>query len=204
MGEKNARGIPYVAFIDSVEGTLATTTDGTVEKLIGAMNELHQKFKILEGHKARTKASMKLKIPEIKRTLQLVRHIQEKHQASEDFGAHYSLSEMLYGRAKVTPDYPGSCLRFLHCHLRLHGFLPRQRKPARHQDGRGGQGEDQGGADARGRCHKGLCRSSRAPNRRQGIECLTRERPQFCRVLQFQSVARFFVSLLLISNNEKW
>ena len=103
-GEKNARGIPYVAFIDSVEGTLATTTDGTVEKLIGAMNELHQKFKILEGHKARTKASMKLKIPEIKRTLQLVRHIKEKHEASEDFGAHYSLSEMLYGRAKVTPD----------------------------------------------------------------------------------------------------
>ena len=47
---------------------------------------------------------MKLKIPEIKRTLQLVRHIQEKHEASEDFGAHYSLSEMLYGRAKVTPD----------------------------------------------------------------------------------------------------
>ena len=83
-GEKNARGIPYVAFIDSVEGTLATTTDGTVEKLIGAMNELHQKFKILEGHKARTKASMKLKIPEIKRTLQLVRHIQEKHEAQED------------------------------------------------------------------------------------------------------------------------
>ena len=80
-GEKNARGIPYVAFIDSVEGTLATTTDGTVEKLIGAMNELHQKFKILEGHKARTKASMKLKIPEIKRTLQLVRHIKEKHEA---------------------------------------------------------------------------------------------------------------------------
>ena len=103
-GEKNARGIPYVAFIDSVEGTLATTTDGTVEKLIGAMNELHQKFKILEGHKARTKASMKLKIPEIKRTLQLVRHIQEKHESKEDFGAHYSLSEMLYGRAKVTPD----------------------------------------------------------------------------------------------------
>ena len=104
-GEKNARGIPYVAFIDSVEGTLATTTDGTVEAAAGAMNELHQKFKILEGHKARTKASMKLKIPEIKRTLQLVRHIKEKHEASEDFGAH-SLSEMLYGRAKVTPTGP--------------------------------------------------------------------------------------------------
>lgn len=103
-GEKNPRGIPYVAFIDSVDATLATTTDGTVEKLIGAMNELHQKFKILEGHKARTKEMMKTKIPEITRTLQLVRHIKAKHEAGEDFGSHYSLSEMLYGRAKVTPN----------------------------------------------------------------------------------------------------
>ena len=39
-----------------VEGTLATTTDGTVENLIGAMNEFHQKFKIVEGHKARNES----------------------------------------------------------------------------------------------------------------------------------------------------
>ena len=37
-------------------------------------------------------------------TQKLYIHIKEKHEASEDFGAHYSLSEMLYGRAKVTPD----------------------------------------------------------------------------------------------------
>jgi len=103
-GEKNPRGIPYVAFVESVEETLATTTDGTVEKLIGAMNELHQKMKILEGHKERTKISMKQKIPEIARTLQLVKHLKAKHDADETFKSHYSLSEMLYGRAEVTPD----------------------------------------------------------------------------------------------------
>ncbi|KAH8066550.1 hypothetical protein JL722_997 [Aureococcus anophagefferens] len=98
-GNTNPRGIPHVAFIDSVESTLAATTDGTVETLIGAFNELHQKFKILEGHKARTKMSMKQKIPEITKTLQLVEHLKAKHEAEEDFMSHYSLSEMIYGRA---------------------------------------------------------------------------------------------------------
>lgn len=102
-GDTNARGIPHVAFIDSVESTLAATTDGTVETLIGAFNELHQKFKILEGHKARTKMSMKQKIPEITKTLQLVEHLKAKHEAEEDFQSHYSLSEMIYGRATITP-----------------------------------------------------------------------------------------------------
>ena len=102
-GNTNPRGIPHVAFIDSVESTLAATTDGTVETLIGAFNELHQKFKILEGHKARTKMSMKQKIPEITKTLQLVEHLKAKHEAEEDFMSHYSLSEMIYGRATITP-----------------------------------------------------------------------------------------------------
>ena len=47
---------------------------------------------------------MKQKIPEITKTLQLVRHLQAKHEAEEDFKAHYSLSEMIYGRATVTPE----------------------------------------------------------------------------------------------------
>ncbi|KAK7249585.1 VHL-binding protein [Aureococcus anophagefferens] len=82
-GNTNPRGIPHVAFIDSVESTLAATTDGTVETLIGAFNELHQKFKILEGHKAPDEDA--------------------KHEAEEDFMSHYSLSEMIYGRATITP-----------------------------------------------------------------------------------------------------
>ena len=103
-GETNARGIPFVAFIESVDACLAATTNGTVETLIGAFNELHQKFKILEGHKARTKVSMKTKIPEITKTLELVRHLKAKHEEGENFQAHYSLSEMIYGRATVTPN----------------------------------------------------------------------------------------------------
>lgn len=103
-GETNARGIPFVAFIESVDACLAATSNGTVETLIGAFNELHQKFKILEGHKARTKVSMKTKVPEIGKTLELVRHLKSKHEAGEDFQSHYSLSEMIYGRAKVTPE----------------------------------------------------------------------------------------------------
>ena len=71
-GEANARGIPNVAFIENVEQLLQETTGSSVESLIGAFNELHQKFKLLEQAKVRTRASMKIKIPEIQKTLELV------------------------------------------------------------------------------------------------------------------------------------
>ena len=51
----------------------------------------------------RTKAMMKQKIPEIQRTLQLVQHIAAQAEAGEEFTSDYSLSEMLYTKAKITP-----------------------------------------------------------------------------------------------------
>jgi len=100
-GETNERGIPYVRFIASVEELLASAEGASVESLIGAFNELHQKYKVLETHKVRTRQAMKQKIPEIKRTLELVQHLTERHEKNEDFTAHYSLSDMLYARAKI-------------------------------------------------------------------------------------------------------
>lgn len=98
-GETNPRGIPHVVFIESVEKILASTTNSSVESLIGAFNELHQSLKSLEVYKQRTKAQMKKKIPEITKTLELVKHV----SSGQDVTANYSLSELLYARAKVMP-----------------------------------------------------------------------------------------------------
>uniref|UniRef100_A0A7S3NQ37 Prefoldin subunit 3 n=1 Tax=Aureoumbra lagunensis TaxID=44058 RepID=A0A7S3NQ37_9STRA len=99
--ETNERGIPKVIFIESVEKLLEETENSSVETLIGAFNELHQKFKLLESHKVRTKKAMAVKIPEIERTLQLVDHLIESYEKNEELTTHYSLSEMLYARAKI-------------------------------------------------------------------------------------------------------
>lgn len=98
-GETNPRGIPFVVFIESVEKILASTQNSSVESLIGAFNELHQNLKALEAYKQRTKNAMKTKVPEITKTLDLVRHLAR----GEDVNAHYSLSELLYARARVKP-----------------------------------------------------------------------------------------------------
>ena len=76
-GDSNERGIPYVLFIESVDDVIQRTEGASVESLIGAFNELHQKYKMLEAHKVRTRNAMKIKIPEIQRTLQLVDHLVE-------------------------------------------------------------------------------------------------------------------------------
>ncbi|KAJ1460545.1 Prefoldin subunit-domain-containing protein [Pelagophyceae sp. CCMP2097] len=102
-GQQNPRGIPFVVFIESVQGILDATTGSSVETLIGAFNELHQKFKILESTKMRTKQNMKTKIPEISRTLELVKHLVAQQTKDEAFYTNYSLSEMLYARAKIEP-----------------------------------------------------------------------------------------------------
>ncbi|KAJ8605850.1 hypothetical protein CTAYLR_000526 [Chrysophaeum taylorii] len=99
-GETNPRGIPFVVFIENVENFLRADEKLTVESLIGALNELHQKLKHLEGNKMRTKVSMKAKIPEITRTLELVKFLRK----NEDVTTHYSLSEMLYAKARVSAD----------------------------------------------------------------------------------------------------
>ena len=148
-GETNPRGIPFVAFIESVRrlqrlaarlrrlrvGRPCRSSPVSPRRRTGPSRRssapstsctrsaapapcprpvalsradrrrpARSRFKILEGHKARTKVSMKQKIPEISKTLQLVEHLKTKHEAAEDFQSHYSLSEMIYGRATITPS----------------------------------------------------------------------------------------------------
>ena len=43
------------------------------------MQELHQKYKFMEGQLIRQKASLKGKLPEIKRTLEMVAMLKQKH-----------------------------------------------------------------------------------------------------------------------------
>mmetsp|Transcript_47107 Transcript_47107/g.112982 ORF Transcript_47107/g.112982 Transcript_47107/m.112982 type:complete len:202 (+) Transcript_47107:132-737(+) len=99
-GVKNERGIPSVTFVEDVEAYLADKK-ASVEELIAAFNELHQKFKFMESSLTAEKAGLKKKIPEIRRTLEMVEALQKKQEAGEAMTTHFGLADNVYAKAEV-------------------------------------------------------------------------------------------------------
>lgn len=94
--------IPTVIFVEDVE-TFVTKSGTSVEAIIGAMTELHQKYKLMDAKLANQKANLKVKIPEIESTLEIVQLLDSKKDSEEDeeLKASYPLSDIIHARAKI-------------------------------------------------------------------------------------------------------
>ena len=80
----NARGIPKVLFLEDIEDFAASFKPAaTPELLIGAYSELFSKFKAYETNLTKKRMTYQQKIPEIEKTLGLVCHLKEKHDAGD-------------------------------------------------------------------------------------------------------------------------
>eukprot|EP00904_Undaria_pinnatifida_P013212 jgi/Undpi1/9020/HiC_scaffold_26.g11480.m1 len=101
---KNPRGIPQVVFIDDVVLFLARLGVEEVEAPIGAFNELYSKYKLMESNMDKVKQSMKDKVPEIERSLDLVRHLQERQAKQETVRTYYSLADTVFAQAQLKCD----------------------------------------------------------------------------------------------------
>mmetsp|Transcript_49213 Transcript_49213/g.111639 ORF Transcript_49213/g.111639 Transcript_49213/m.111639 type:complete len:234 (+) Transcript_49213:176-877(+) len=97
----NGRGIPTVKFLADVEKFMGENKL-TIEETIGAYSEMLQMFKLMEGSMTRQKASLKLKMPDIESTLELVLLLKAKRDDEEVLMANYQLSEVVSARARVT------------------------------------------------------------------------------------------------------
>jgi hypothetical protein len=72
----NERKIPTAIFIENTE---AWAEKYGTDPLINSMNELYQKYKFMESQLARGRESLKVKLPDIKKTLEAVKMLKEKH-----------------------------------------------------------------------------------------------------------------------------
>lgn len=68
--DPNARKIPQAIFIENTEAWVEKYGGDTI---IAQMNELYQKYKFMEAQLLRGKESLKIKMPDIKKTLEIVR-----------------------------------------------------------------------------------------------------------------------------------
>lgn len=99
---QNERGIPSVRFIEDI-GTFSNTftPPASAELLIGAFTDLFQKYKAFETNLTQKRVNFQQKIPEIEKSLVLVRHLKEKMEAEETVVTRYGLADTVYAKAEL-------------------------------------------------------------------------------------------------------
>mmetsp|Transcript_127 Transcript_127/g.203 ORF Transcript_127/g.203 Transcript_127/m.203 type:complete len:216 (+) Transcript_127:139-786(+) len=100
---KNERGIPATKFLDDIELFAASfNPPASPELLIGAYSDLFSKFKAYEQQLASKCATYKEKLPEIEKSIKVVRNLKEKKEAGESgVAARYNLADTIYSKAEV-------------------------------------------------------------------------------------------------------
>mmetsp|Transcript_14021 Transcript_14021/g.39296 ORF Transcript_14021/g.39296 Transcript_14021/m.39296 type:complete len:212 (-) Transcript_14021:532-1167(-) len=99
---ENDRGIPLVKFIDDVDAFANSfSPPSSAELLIGAYSELHSKFKTFETSLSQKKQNYELKIPDIEKSLALIKNLQSKEGSGETVTTRYNLADNVYGKAEV-------------------------------------------------------------------------------------------------------
>ena len=97
--DENTRKIPKVVFIDNTEAWVEKYTD---DALFAQMNELYQKYKYMETNLLRARQNLKVKLPDIKKTLETVALLKKKHEsANKEVSTNFLLSDNIWAKAKV-------------------------------------------------------------------------------------------------------
>ena len=95
----DTKKIPKVVFIDNVEAWVEKYTD---DALFAKMNELYQKYKFMEQNLHRQRQSLYVKLPDIKKTLEMVAMLKTRHESEEkEISTNFLLSDNIWAKAKV-------------------------------------------------------------------------------------------------------
>ena len=94
----NERDIPMVKFIDDVgDFAQSFTPPASAELLIGAFTQLYQKYKSVESSLEIRKNRLEDKVPELRKSLTMVRTLAEKDHAT----VRYNLADNLFASADL-------------------------------------------------------------------------------------------------------
>ncbi|RHZ68300.1 tubulin-binding prefolding complex subunit PAC10 [Aspergillus thermomutatus] len=101
--QTNPRGIPVAPFIDNVSDYVASRAD--VEPTLQRFQEMISKYQFMELNTQRRAAGLREKIPDIKKTLDVVRFLkmQKEANSSSTLETSFELNDTLYARAQISP-----------------------------------------------------------------------------------------------------
>ncbi|KAL4785930.1 prefoldin subunit 3 [Aspergillus varians] len=100
--QTNPRGIPVAPFVDNVADYVSSRAE--VEPTMRSFQEMISKYQFMEVNTQRRASGLREKIPDIKKTLEMVRFLKsrrENHPAPLE--TNFELNDTLYARATVNP-----------------------------------------------------------------------------------------------------
>uniref|UniRef100_V5F2I9 Protein tyrosine phosphatase n=1 Tax=Kalmanozyma brasiliensis (strain GHG001) TaxID=1365824 RepID=V5F2I9_KALBG len=100
--ETNSRGIPHAPFISNVQEYLGGP-DEEVEPTLKKFQETMSKYKFMELNTAQRRRGLEEKIPDIRKTLQMVTFLKDKKDDPESIETTFELNDTLYAKAKLDP-----------------------------------------------------------------------------------------------------
>eukprot|EP00825_Cyclidium_porcatum_P046812 TRINITY_DN7461_c0_g1_i2.p1 TRINITY_DN7461_c0_g1~~TRINITY_DN7461_c0_g1_i2.p1 ORF type:complete len:202 (-),score=54.76 TRINITY_DN7461_c0_g1_i2:137-742(-) len=96
---ENPRKIPQAVFLEGIEDLVKKYT---AEKILENLQEIYNKYKLMELQIQKSKENMKVKIPEIQKALEIVSHI--KQNSDKETTLDFLLTETIWSKAKVRKD----------------------------------------------------------------------------------------------------
>ena len=93
------RKIPKAVFIEDVEAWIDKYGE---DPLWSQMNELYQKYKFMETQFIRERQNLRTKLPDIKKTLEMVALLKQKHQSdNKQIQTNFLVSDNVWSKATV-------------------------------------------------------------------------------------------------------
>ncbi|TVY45460.1 putative prefoldin subunit [Lachnellula subtilissima] len=103
----NPRGIPYAPFVDKVEDYV--TGRAEVEATLKKFQEMIQahilvrKYQFMEANKQRAAMGHREKIPDIQKTLDMVKFLKTRKPGADPIETTFELNDTLYAKANIQP-----------------------------------------------------------------------------------------------------
>ncbi|EPQ29762.1 uncharacterized protein PFL1_02435 [Pseudozyma flocculosa PF-1] len=96
----NPRGIPHAPFITNVQEHLGGP-DEDVEPTLRKFQETMSKYKFMEMNTAQRRGGLEDKIPDIRKTLQMVEFLKQSRDNPDPIKTTFELNETLYAKAEL-------------------------------------------------------------------------------------------------------
>ncbi|KAM6949033.1 prefoldin subunit 3 [Aplochiton taeniatus] len=101
--KKKHLGIPEAIFVEDVEAFMKQPGNDTADTVLRKLDEQYQKYKYMELNLSQKKQRLKNQIPQIKQTLEILRHMQKKKDTTDPMLTHFLLADNVYCKASVPP-----------------------------------------------------------------------------------------------------
>ncbi|XP_066946380.1 prefoldin subunit 3-like isoform X1 [Macrobrachium rosenbergii] len=101
---KSYTGIPEAQFVDDVDEFMSKEDNANnAQVVIKRLDEQLNKYKFMELHLQAKRRKLKSQIPDIKSTLQIVKEMKSRKDASDAIETNFLLSDQVYMKAKIPP-----------------------------------------------------------------------------------------------------